>query len=98
MVEGHYQGRKLNEKDHCGLLCKGNQSGKSTRYQVRGPMLFDELAATLREPNMLDVMSKAVLRVFYLSFGRRGTRRIAEANLNIRVFLAAYMITFRPKF
>ena len=59
---------------------------------------FDDLAAKLREPELLDVMQKTVLRVFYLSFGRRGTRRIAEANLNIRVFLAAYMIAFRPSY
>ncbi len=44
---------------------------------------------------MLSVMTRIVLRVFYLSYGRKGTRRIAEANLNVRVFLAAYMIWFR---
>eukprot|EP00961_Rhodomonas_salina_P032027 431644-Rhodomonas_salina.1 len=41
-------------------------------------------------------MSRTMLRVFYLTFGKRGTKRILEPNLNIRVMLASYMIDHNP--
>jgi hypothetical protein len=53
---------------------------------------FDGVTAFLRRPETERLMTKTVLRVFYLCYGRRNTHRIAEANLNIRVFFAAYMI------
>ena len=59
---------------------------------------FDKLALRLGETAVMDSMTKAVLRVFRLSFGQRGTGRISEANLNIPVFLAVYVIPFHPTF
>jgi hypothetical protein len=59
---------------------------------------FDDLVAFLRRPGTTRLMTHTVLRVFYLCYGKRNTRCIAEANLNIRVFFAAYMIHFRARF
>jgi hypothetical protein len=53
---------------------------------------FEGVTAFLRRPDTESLMKKTVLRVFYLCYGRRNTHRIAEADLNIRVFFAAYMI------
>jgi hypothetical protein len=59
-----------------------------------GQLEFAELNLKLSDKNLQHVMKRAVLRIFYLSYGRKGFRGIANANLNISVFLSAYMIHF----
>lgn len=70
--------------------------GVTTR-NVQG-LSIDEMAETLRTESIMATSQKAVLRAFYLTYGSRGSGRIADPNLNIRVFLAAYMIRQHPTF
>lgn len=63
-----------------------------TRSVAVESLSFDDLVSLLREEEQMRLMSNTVQRVFYLSVGRKGARRVASSNLNIRVFLAAYWI------
>ena len=60
---------------------------------------FDELVSLLREKPVITAAKKCLQRIHLLSTFRHGstpTGGLAPENVNVRVFLAAYMISFRP--
>jgi hypothetical protein len=53
---------------------------KGVKVSEMGKIQFDDMAVKLRNEELLKVMEKVVNRVFYISYGRKNTRKIAEVS------------------
>lgn len=78
------------------IMCKMNEL--ELDLEMAKQMTFPELAAKLREPEIMAVARAAVIRCFFRSCGAHHTKQgqMAQHNLNTRVFLASYMIVAKP--
>ncbi len=67
----------------------------STLYLLRS---FEELVVFLREKPTIEATKNILMRIHHLSTFRHGSPRLALApeHVNVRVFLAAFMIAYRP--
>ena len=59
---------------------------------------FEELVVFLRSKQVISFTKQALRRIHMVCTFRHGSpsRSISPENINVRVFLAAYMIAYRP--
>jgi hypothetical protein len=57
-----------------------NFKSKGMTMDLAKSLGYAGLVDKVKEKEMMRVMSKAVLRVFYLSYGRKGTKKIADVS------------------
>ncbi len=83
----------------------GKTASLVDRFFSRGPTIehvkrisFEALVVFLRERPVIDATKACLQRVHLLSTFRHGSppKMLAPENVNVRVFLAGFMIAFRP--
>ena len=87
------KGFKRSTKD---LIMKMKSFGPTSDHTKR--ISFEALVVFLREKDVIAVSKACLQRIHYLCHFRHGSppKALAPDNVNVRVFLAGFMIAFRP--